>query len=235
MAISAGALAAIAYLILVLGSLTVFSTVYRRRKALQSANLEPWFPPNRERDVYLTLLHLDSPCPPKLLKAALLERAKEDISRIYTLRESKTAATQLLAQGSISESTWQQIIAAEAELNAEIADVIAEATALGGSEWGQSILPQANEYHQKTTILNTIERSKKQAEEERKKWDEELVREKEWKDKQRESALKELSAEETVKTSGAKSDVNALDREINTGNGGRAEGSTERKKKKNKK
>jgi translocation protein SEC66 len=142
----------------------------------------------------LTLLHLDVPCPPKLLKAALLERAKEDITRIYTLQESKTAATALLQKGSISEATFQQILAAEVELNAEIADVIAEAKALGGAEWGQNILPHANEYHQKNNLLKTIERCKKLAETERKKWDEEDMLRKAYMDKQREIALKDLSA-----------------------------------------
>jgi translocation protein SEC66 len=230
--ISASAVAAIAYLILVLGSLAVFSTIYRRRRALQSSNLEPWFPQHRERDIYLTLLHLDTPVSPKLLKAALLERAREDISRIYKLRESKTAATLLLQKGSISESTFQQIIAAEADLNAEIADVMAEAKALGGEEWGQNILPQANEYHQKSTILKTIERAKKMAETNKKEWVEEQGLRKEYADKQREVALKELAGVENVKSNGATNGDGGLEGEIPEGDGVRSEGSVERKKKK---
>ena len=189
MALSFSTIIPIAYLILVLGSLTVFSVVYRRHKALLSSELEPLFPQHCERDIYLTLLHLDTPCPPKLIKAALLERAKEDISRIHNLRDSKTAATHLLEQGLIPEWTFQQILTAEAELKLEIADVIAEATALGGSDWGKCILPQANEYYQKMTILNTIERSKRLAVEERTKWDEKLALMKEHEDKQRENVF----------------------------------------------
>ena len=193
---------AIAYLILVLGSLIIFSTVYRRRKAAESTKLEPWFKDHHARDIYLTLLHLETPCPPKLLKAALLERAKEDISRIYSLREQKTAATQLLQKGSIAEETYQQIVAAETDLNTEIADVMAEARALGGDEWGQTILQQANEYYQKTVILKTIERSKAFAEEEKKKWEEDEAVRKVLQDEQREIALKELMGEETTSASG---------------------------------
>ena len=198
--ISASAVAPIAYLILVLGSLTIFSTVYRRRKALQSASLEPWFPNHHERDVYLTLLHLENPpCPPKLLKTALLERAREDISRVYSLRESKTAATQLLQKGSISESTFQQIAHSEMELNLEIQDVTAEAKALGGTDWGETIFAQANELYQKNLILEIIERSKSYGEQERKKWDEEQLLRKEYQDRKREIALKELEGEADVK------------------------------------
>ena len=196
--ISASAIAPIAYLILVLGSLTAFSTVYRRRKAQQSQNLQPWFPTHRARDIYLTLLHLEPPPPPALPKAALLDRAKENISRVYLLREQKTAANQLLQKGSIAETTFQQIVAAEAELNLEIQDVVNEARALGGDEWGNSILPQANEYYQKTTILKTIDRWKHGAEVERKKWEQEQAVRKEFQDRQRELALKELTEDDST-------------------------------------
>ena len=74
------------------------------------------------------------------------------------------AAAQLLQKGSLSESTFQQLNAAEAEMNIEIQDVMAEARALGGDEWGQTILAQANEYHQKNAMLKTLERTRKYAE-----------------------------------------------------------------------
>jgi translocation protein SEC66 len=225
---------AFGYLVLVLGSLTIFSTIYRRRKALQLSSVEPWFPNHRERDIYLTLLHQEPACPPRLLKAALLERAREDISRVYMLRESKAAGSQLLQKGSISEVTFQRIVAAEAELNAEIADVMAEARALGGEEWGNSILPQANEFYQKMIVLEAIEKSKALAESERKRWDEEELFRKELRDKQREIALKELAGEEGVKGVAMHEDVKVVEGEIP--NGVNVESLTPRKsKKKNKK
>lgn len=201
---SASAIIPVAYLVLVLGSLIIFSIFYRRRKALQSSNLEPWFPQHRERDVYLSLLHLESPtCPPKLLKSALFERAREDVARIYILRESKMAAAQLLQKGSLSESTFQQLNAAEAEMNIEIQDVMAEARALGGDEWGQTILAQANEYHQKNAMLKTLERTRKYAERVKADADEEEALRKEYQAKEREIALKELGADEgDVKVNG---------------------------------
>lgn len=233
--ISASAIAPVAYLILVLGSLTIFSTVYRRRKALQFSNLEPWFPKHHERDVYLTLLHWeDPPCPPKLLKAALLERAREDVTRIYKLRESKAAANQLLQKGSISESTFQQLNAAEAEMNVEIQDVVNEARALGGDEWAQSILAQANEYFQKNMIHKAIKRAQLNADNEKRKWEEEQLLRKAYQDKQREIALKELSEEVAGLGSG---NTSSAEGETPRANGVTAENLTERKskKKKNKK
>lgn len=192
--ISASAIAPIAYLALVVGSLITFSSIYRRRKAIQSANLEPWFPSHHERDVYLSLVHLENPaCQPNLLKAALLERAAEDISRIYILREKKVAANNLLQRGSLSETTFQQITNAEAEMNLEIQDVMAEARALGGDDWARDILAQANECYQKNLLLKSLEKFKTLAETEKKKWEETQRLRNEFKNVQRELALKELS------------------------------------------
>lgn len=184
----------------------------------------------------MTLLHMESPqCPPKLLKAALLERAKEDISRLRTLRESKNAANQLLQKGSISEETWQQLNAAEMELNMELQDVVMEARAMGGDEWAQTIIAQANEYYQKAQFLKIIERSKGLAEEERKKWDETLKHRKQQQDRQREIALKELTGEKDVKASGITNGgkLTTVGGEIANGNG--LNSKTPKPKKKNKK
>jgi translocation protein SEC66 len=232
--VSPAAIVPIAYLILVLGSLTVFVTIYRRRRALESSNLEPWLHQHRARDIYLTLLHLDTPVCPTLLKAALLERAREDISRIHTLRENKTAATTLLQKGSISESTFQQILDAEAILNAEIEDVMAEAKALGGEEWEQTIMSQANEYHQKNTVLETIDRAKKIAETERKTWDEKESSRKEDMDKPHETVLKELAGDDSVGTFGISNGDVVLARKIPKGDGIRSAKQKAKKRKKKK-
>jgi translocation protein SEC66 len=227
---SASAIAPIAYLILVLGSLAIFSTLYRRRKALESSNLEPWFPTHHQRDIYLTLLHLDSPpCPPKLLKSALLERARENIARIYNIRESKAAATALLAKGSISEATFQQLNAAEGELNMEVQDVVAEAKALGGEDWGKTIMAQANECHQKDLLLKSLERGKVFAEFIKTQVDEDEVLRKEYQENQRKLALQTLGVEDEGNGAGANGDVSVDTMGTPNGNG------VKTKKKKNKK
>lgn len=227
--LSASAIAPIAYLVLVLGSLTIFSTVYRRRKAAESSKLEPWFAQHRERDIYLSLLHLDSPaCPPKLLKSALFERAREDIARIYNLRESKTAAAALLQKGSISEATFLQLNAAETELNVEVQDVITEARALGGDDWGHTILAQANEYHQKNAMLRTLERTKKYAEYVKTQATEDEVLRIEYQENQEKIALQTLGVNGTENVNG-NGDMTADDEAA------KANGVTPKKKKKNKK
>jgi translocation protein SEC66 len=169
------------------------------------------------------------------LKAALLERAREDISRIHTLRESKTAATTLLQKGAISESTFQQILAAETVLNAEIEDVMAEAKALGGEEWGQTIMSQANEYHQKNTVLEAIDRAKKIEETERKTWDEKESSRKEYMDKPREIVLKDLAGDDSVGTFGTSNGDVVLAQEDSQGDGIRSAKQKAKKKKKKKK
>jgi translocation protein SEC66 len=70
----------IAYLVVLVSFISLFSIYYRCPKAFQSQPLDPWFTNNDQRDVYLTLIHLENPCcPASLLKAALFNRALEDI------------------------------------------------------------------------------------------------------------------------------------------------------------
>ena len=80
-------------------------------------------------------------------------------------------------------------------MNVEIQDVVNEARALGGDEWAQSILAQANEYFQKNMIHKAIKRAQLNADNEKRKWEEEQLLRKAYQDKQREIALKELSEE----------------------------------------
>ncbi|KJK77761.1 hypothetical protein H634G_06728 [Metarhizium anisopliae BRIP 53293] len=97
-----------AYLMVLGGALMTFSTIYRKRKAAESANLAPWFGPNLQRNVYLSLLHMDpedgnqkSPrVPDSVLKAALLRRAVEDIDRLIQIKSAKQACSSLLLRGS---------------------------------------------------------------------------------------------------------------------------------------
>ena len=125
-----------AYLSILVGSLATFSSLYRKRKLARSASLEPWFPPHLQRDVYLTLLHLEpEPAPGKekapavpesVLKAALLRRAVEDIHRILKIRNSKQALSALLQRGSVGDDLWQRFTRAEKEAEDEIRDVVNE-------------------------------------------------------------------------------------------------------------
>lgn len=119
------------YVFILIGSLATFSSLYRARKTARAASLEPWFPPHLQKNVYLSLLHLEpeagSPkVPDSVLKAALLRRAMEDIKRIIEIRNSKGALAGLLQRGSVGDDLWQRFLRAEKEIEEELRDVVTE-------------------------------------------------------------------------------------------------------------
>src|SRR3569833_1949902 len=119
-----------AYTAVLLGTFMTFSSVYRKRKAgmgfcrpairiieqrtdlhtAQSANLAPWFPQHLQRNIYLSLLHLEpesgsekSPkVPDSVLRAALLRR------------------------GCVGDDLGQRFTRAEKEMEEELRDVVLE-------------------------------------------------------------------------------------------------------------
>jgi translocation protein SEC66 len=144
-------------IIIFLSYLTIFTLFYHHRKATLFSNLEPLFKSHTSRDIYLSLIHLNAQCPTHILQAALLDRAKEDISRIYILQKIKGAARSLLQKGHITQVIWTYLQVVEAELIDEIEDVQAEARGLRGEDWGDIIMIQANEYFQKCFIIKSLE------------------------------------------------------------------------------
>lgn len=102
--------------------------------AAQSTSLEPWFGPHVQRNIYLSLLHIEpqpgqekaTPVPDSVLKAALLQRATEDIRRILAIRVAKQPLHQLLQKGSVGDKLWQRLLRAEKEMEAELRDVVEE-------------------------------------------------------------------------------------------------------------
>ena len=120
-----------AYLGILVGSLAVFSNLYRKNKVARATSLAPWFPPHLQRNIYLTLLHLEpeagSPkVPDSVLKAALLRRATEDIHRLVQIRNAKQALSTLLQRGSVGDDLWQRFQRAEKEIEEELRDVVNE-------------------------------------------------------------------------------------------------------------
>ncbi|KAK1057902.1 Translocation protein S66 [Friedmanniomyces endolithicus] len=174
------------YLIIVAASLYTFSSTYRKRQLAKTAKLEPWFPPHRQRDIYLSLLHLDpseqassgdgdsekklSRVPDSVLKAALLQRALEDIKRIVQLRQAKPALQTLLQRGSVGDELWQRLLRAEQEMEAEVKDVVNEANAFA-PEWGQVIFQSANEMNQNLLIKQRMAEIQDTLESEKAWWD----------------------------------------------------------------
>ncbi|KII89206.1 hypothetical protein PLICRDRAFT_108924 [Plicaturopsis crispa FD-325 SS-3] len=139
----ASVLVPVLYIVIVFGSLFVFSSVYRKRAA--NKLYEPYFPSHPERNTYVTLLgKTDPPAPDALLKSALVRRAMADVQRVIQLREDKPALQNLLQKGSIGDDLWNSLLAAEKEMEAEIMEVVAEANTFVDG-WGQVIFQTANE------------------------------------------------------------------------------------------
>ncbi|CAK7562247.1 MAG: Translocation protein S66 [Sporothrix epigloea] len=193
-----GLILPIAYLLVLGGTFATFSSIYRRRKAVQSANLSPWFPPHLQRNVYLSLLHMEpepgsekpQKVPDTVIRAALLRRAVEDIHRIIQIRTGKQACQSLLQRGSVGDDLWQRFLRAEKEMEDELRDVVLEANALVPN-WGQFIFQSAN-----AIAANELLRTKLDAVQDK------ATAEKAWWEK-RKAALSEGS--ETVATSKTKS------------------------------
>jgi translocation protein SEC66 len=146
----------IAYIGILAGSFTVFTNLYRKRQAANAASLEPWFPTHLQRNVYLSLLHMDEPkVPDSVLKAALLRRATEDIYRIVQIRNAKQALQALLQRGSVGDDLWQRFQRAEKEIEEELRDVVNEANAFAPN-WGQTIFQSASEMAQNNHIRERL-------------------------------------------------------------------------------
>ncbi|KAJ4344179.1 Translocation protein S66 [Ascochyta clinopodiicola] len=160
----------VAYLFILLGSLAVFSSLYRKRKAAAASSLEPWFPQHLQRNIYLSLLHQEDPkVPDSILKAALLRRATEDIHRIVQIRNAKQALQVLLQRGSVGDDLWKRFERAEKEIEEELRDVVQEANAFAPN-WGQSIFQSASEMAQNNHIRERLNEVLAKAPEESQWW-----------------------------------------------------------------
>lgn len=174
-----GLLLPLAYLAVLVGTFMTFSTVYRRRKALESASLAPWFGPHLQRNIYLSLLHMQPEdgvdkgqprVPDSVIRAALLRRAVEDINRIIQIRTAKAACSSLLQRGSVGDDLWQRFQRAEKEMEDELRDVVMEANALAPG-WGQIIFQSANEIAANKMLRDKLDEIEAQTEKEKEWWE----------------------------------------------------------------
>ncbi|KAI0394809.1 Sec62/63 complex, subunit Sec66 [Xylariaceae sp. FL0594] len=195
-----------AYISVLGGSLYTFSTIYRKRKAAQTTNLEPWYPEHLQRDIYLSLLHAEDDekkeVPKTVIRAALLRRAVEDIRRLMQIRPARQPLNALLQRGSVGEDLSHRLTAAEQEMDAEIRDVINEANALVPG-WGQTIFQTANEITANTVLRNRLKEIEARAEEERKAYPTTPAKPKEveQKDSAATSTTSEITKEDSTKGS----------------------------------
>lgn len=148
----AGLVLPFAYIATILGTFVVFAKLYHKRQDQKAANLQPWFPPHLQRDVYLSLLHMDEETegeekpkkvPDSLVRAALLRRAVEDINRIIKIRTAKQSIQTLQERGSVGDELCLRFQRAEKEMEEELREVVIDANALVPN-WGQYIFQTAN-------------------------------------------------------------------------------------------
>ena len=178
------------YLTILTLSLYTFSHLYRRRQALQSARLEPWFGEHLTRRIYLTLLEQSSAAksgtgtekaqkvPDSVLRAALLARSTTNIQRLVQLRAQKQPLTTLQQRGCIGDALVQRFNLAEKEMDAELRDCVTEANALAGpgtngvqgQAWGQSLFQSAGEVVNQDNLRKAIANIESQRENERVQW-----------------------------------------------------------------
>lgn len=148
-----------AYLGGCVATMSVFSFFYRRAKSKKSCRtnrelvyltlslsdvntVEPWFPRNEAKEQYITLLNTKDQLEEQHLKAALLRRAMEAVQRVLTIRREKPAMQQLLRGGYIGEDVWQDLMAAEEEVMAEMQSVAQEANTFA-NDWSKTIFTTA--------------------------------------------------------------------------------------------
>ncbi|KAL9112001.1 MAG: hypothetical protein Q9227_003621 [Pyrenula ochraceoflavens] len=163
----------------------------------KSRSLQPYFPEHIPRNIYLSLLHLSDndssqpKVPDSLLRAALLNRAVEDIHRIMHIRSRKQALGTLLQRGSVGDEIWQRLLRAERELEAEVREVVEEANAFQPN-WGQTIFQSANEMANRQLFSDKLAAIQKTVPKEKEKWDKQ-------REAVREGFMKELDESEKAK------------------------------------
>ncbi|KAH6646416.1 Pre protein translocase subunit Sec66-domain-containing protein [Truncatella angustata] len=163
------------YISVLAGMLYTFSTIYRKRKAAQLANLEPWFEPHLQKQIYSSLLEISATgektkVPDSVIRAALLRRAVADIGRIIQVRQAKQALNVLLQRGSVGEDLNQRFQRAEKEIEEELREVVMEANALAPG-WGNTIFQSANEMAANTMLRERLDEIEAQTEPEKEWWE----------------------------------------------------------------
>jgi hypothetical protein len=146
----------ITYGLILLTAVAVNVVIYQHLHSLSDPTLPPVFPNNTFRDTYLTLLSSAETIPSHVLRAALLLRAKECISRLRTLQRAKSSTKALLEAHLIPLQFLHMMRLTERQLRKEITDTCHEAYLLGGNQWRSTILDQANEYWQKEKMERAL-------------------------------------------------------------------------------
>jgi translocation protein SEC66 len=135
------------------------------------AKVQPWYPDNVSKDLYFSLKETDQKVPDKLLKAALIRWAAEDIRQLVRMRECKPILTQLHQRGSVGDDIWTRFTTSEKLHQMEINELAQEANNLKPG-WAQQMIQTATEVAQNESLRKRISEFPSQQEEYRRTYEE---------------------------------------------------------------
>ncbi|KAI8589379.1 Pre protein translocase subunit Sec66-domain-containing protein [Geranomyces variabilis] len=119
----------------------------KARVAVQHAHDDGYFPPHTSRTQYNELAEMFSPEDPnglKLLMTSLMKRALTDVQRVFHINEEKAPLQALVNKGTVGEDLLEKLVAAEADLQSEINEVMEEAE-MYRPGWGKTIFQEASQ------------------------------------------------------------------------------------------
>lgn len=119
-------------------SLIVFASQYRRRKIQKMTELPSIFDESDARDIYFDIKQLSETqsVHEKVIKAALLNRGAEAVRRSFKLKELEPQISILYKNGSIGEEYWQRYQNEVKVIEFEFKEALQEAELLQ-SGWAQ--------------------------------------------------------------------------------------------------
>lgn len=126
--------------------------------------MEAFFDTNFARDNYFALKDLEKPPPEKILKAALIRWASEDVRKLLKLKSCKEFLTTLHQRGSVGDNTWAKVTNQEKQLELEINSIAAEANAIK-PDWANSLFQTATEVTQNEGLRKRLSDTQKMKEE----------------------------------------------------------------------
>lgn len=127
----------LAYVLVLLTALVVFSSVYRARKRDRLANTTQFYPRNVAREVYQDL-KLQEKVPQKLRNCALIAWAAEDITRMIRMRETEPNVTNLHQQGIVGDQLFETFTGSRKITERELTEIAAEAAQIN-PQWSHVI------------------------------------------------------------------------------------------------
>lgn len=136
----------LAYIIVMISSLVIFSTIYRKNKIRKLTTFKPVYEQTFARDNYFALKEIPN-VDKKLLRCALIRWAGEDIRQIVKMKQAKEILNALHQKGSLGDSTYQKFMTNEKIIEAELQMIGAEANEMHPN-WGNNIFKTATEVAQ---------------------------------------------------------------------------------------